>query len=425
MTSKIAKLALALTFTLLPTPGSRAGDSWLNWRGPNQNGSVDSGTYPTAWTTNQIKWKIPLPGKGTSVPIVHQERIYLTSPADGQDAALAFDWSGKQLWQTKLGPEAPPKHRSLASSCNASPVTDGQHIFVYFKSGALAALDLNGKVRWQTNLVEQFGRENLFWDSGTSPTLTEKHVVVARMHSGESWLAAFDKATGQMAWKEARNFKVPTENDNGYATPLLFEQAGRKSILLWGADHLTAHDAASGKTLWTCGNFNPAGTGYWPGIATPVIVDGLAIVPVGRDDRGQASVEAIRLGGQGDVSQSHRAWKREDTGVFVPTPAAHAGRAYLLRNKGEVACLEAATGKTVYKFQLPEHRAPYYASPIVANGVLYAAREDGTVFTAKIHADRLELLSENNLGERFVATPVAANNRLLLRGDSHLFSIAQ
>ena len=94
-----------------------------------------------------------------------------------------------------------------------------------------------------------------------------------------------------------------------------------------------------------------------------------------------------------------------------------------MRNKGEIARLDAGTGETLWTAQLPEHRTPYYASPTIANGVLYAAREDGTIFSGKITAEKFELLSENNLGERFVATPVAANDRLFLRGDNHLFCI--
>lgn len=396
---------------------------WNNWRGPNFSGSVAQGKFPTKFDPNSAQWKVALPGKGTSVPIVHGDKIFITCPADGQDSVMAFDLNGKKLWQTKLGQENPPKHRTLASSCNASPVTDGKSIFASFKSGNFAALDLDGKVRWQQNLVEKYGRENLFWDQGTSPMLTDKHVVIARMHGGESWLAGFDKETGEVRWRELRNYKVPNENDNGYTTPILFDNGGKKALLVWGADHLTAHDAENGKLLWSAGNFNPKGTGLWPHIATPVIAGDIAVVPVGRDDRGQASVHGIKLGGSGDVTQTHRAWQRDDTGVFVPTPAEYQGRVYLLRNKGEIVCMDPATGKTHWTAALPEHRTPYYASPIVANGILYAAREDGAVFAAKV-GEKFELLSENAMGERIIATPVPVKDRLLIRGDNHLFCFA-
>ena len=397
---------------------------WPNWRGPNGNGTVSQGEYPVKWDLEKVTWKVELPGKGTSTPVVHQEKIYLTSPADGEDAVLAYDFNGKELWRTKIGPEEKPKHRQLASSGNASPATDGKGIFVYFKSGNFAALELDGKLRWKINLVEQFGREQLFWDQGTSPMLTDKHVVMARMHGGESWIAGFDKATGELRWREPRNYEVPTENDNGYTTPVPFNYHGRQALLVWGADHLTAHDAENGKLLWECGGFNPDQTGYWPHIATPVIAGNLAVVPVGRDDRNQQGrVHGIRLDGSGDVTQSHRAWKREDFGVFVASPAYYDGRVYLLRNKNEVVCLDPANGKTIWTGALEEHRAPYYSSPMIANGVLYAAREDGMVFTARV-GEKFELLGQNDMGERIIASPVAVANRILLRGDTHLFCIA-
>jgi outer membrane protein assembly factor BamB len=401
-----------------------ASADWPNWRGPNGNGSVASGAYPVKWDDAGVQWKLALPGKGTSVPIVQQDRIYLTSPAEGQDTVMAVDFSGKRLWQTALGPESPPKHRTLASSCNASPVTDGQGLFVYFRSGNFAALELDGKVRWKTNLVERFGRDQIFWDQGTSPVVTDKHVIMARMHSGQSWIAGFDKATGELRWKQPRDYQVPIENDNGYSTPVLFQQGGKQAFLIWGADHLTAHEAETGKLLWSCGDFNPQATGYWPAIATPVVAGSIAIVPVGRDDRpGQARLHGIKLGGNGDVTATHRAWKREDLGVFVTSPVHYQDRVYLLRHRGEVVCLDPATGKTIWTGTFPEHKSPYYSSPTIANGILYAAREDGVVFAAAV-AEKFELRGENPMHERIMATPVPAKNRLLIRGDNHLFCVA-
>ena len=397
---------------------------WPNWRGPEGNGSISAGKFPVKWDATHVWWKVLLPGKGGSTPIVHGQRIYLTGPAEGQDAVLAFDLSGRPLWQTKLGSESAPKHRTLGSSANASPATDGKGLFVYFRSGNLAALELDGKVRWKINLVERFGRDQLFWDQGTSPVLTARHVVMVRMHAGESWLAAFDKSSGELRWRQARNYETPVENDHGYCTPLLFRHEDKPALLVWGADHLTAHDAADGRLLWSCGGFNPEATGYWPAIATPVIVGSTVVVPVGRDDRpGQARIHGIQLGGHGDVTATHRAWKREDTGVFVASPAAYKGRVYLLRHRGAVVCLDPADGKTVWSGAFPENKAPYYSSPVIANGILYAAREDGVVFAARVEGG-FELLGENPMGERIVASPVPVADRLLLRGDHHLFCVA-
>jgi outer membrane protein assembly factor BamB len=396
---------------------------WPSWRGPEGDGSIGFGEYPVKWTADAAAWKVALPGKGGSTPIVWDNRIYLTSPADGEDAVMAFDLSGKELWRTKLGPESRPKHRTLGSSCNSSPVTDGSAVFVYFRSGHFAALEFDGTVRWKQNLTEQFGAEKLFWDQGSSPVVTDKHVILTRMHQGESWVAGFDKATGELKWKVERNYQVPTENDNGYTTPVFFEQDGRKAFLVWGADHLTAHDAGNGELLWQAGGFNPEGTGFWPAISSPVIVGDMAVIPVGRDDRRQGSIQAVKLGGSGDVTESHRAWARDDVGVFVPALVEHEGRVYLLRNRGGLVCLDPKSGETIWSAELPEGRASYYSSPVIANGVLYAAREDGMIFSVKV-GEKFELLGENPMGERIIASPVPVAGKLLVRGDDHLFCIA-
>lgn len=397
---------------------------WPNWRGPSGLGSVAAGVYPDRWKPGSVAWKAALPGKGGSSPAVWRDRVFVTVPAEGEDAVLAFDLSGTLVWQTKLGPASPPKHRTLGSSCNASPVTDGRAVYVYFRSGRLAALGLDGTVRWKINLTERFGSDNLFWDQGSSPVITDKDVILPRMHGGDSWVAGFDRQTGELRWKVARNFKAPTENDNGYGTPIFFEHQGKPAFLLWGADHLTAHAAGDGRLLWTCAGFNPNGTGYWPAIASPVVSGNLAIVPVGRDDRsGQARVHAIRLDGQGDVTASHRVWKREDVGVFVTTPAVYQGRVYLLRHRGEVVCLDPESGRTHWAESLPAGPSSYYASPVIGHGRLYAAREDGMVFSARV-GERFELLGEQAMGERIVASPALSGGRLFLRGDKHLFCIA-
>ncbi len=405
------------------SPMAEASDQWSNWRGPNGDGSSTDGNYPVRWSeTNNILWKSPLPGKGCSTPIVWDNRIFVTAPTDGQDSLLAFDWSGKELWRTKLGAERAGKHRN-GSGSNASPVTDGKSVFVYFKSGNFAALDLDGRVRWQTNLVEAFGRDTLYWDHGTSPVLTEKFVIMARMHAGESWLAAFDKLTGVMRWKVARNYETPTEGDQGYTTPLVIRYENKEALLTWGAERLTVHDLADGKLLWSAAGFNPSATKLWPAVATPVLVGDVAIVPYGRSDRGVPLLYGVKLGKSGELESTNHIWKRTDTGTFVPSPTVWRKNVYLLRDRGEVDCLDPLTGKTVWSDGFPKTSANFYGSPTIVNGRLYAVREDGVVFVANVEK-KFEVLAENNMGERVIATPVFLRDRILVRGEKNLFCLA-
>lgn len=398
--------------------------NWPRWRGPADSGSIANGNFPASLDKTNVLWQVPLPGKGCSTPIVLDKKIYLTAPKDGNDALLVFDWSGELVWQAVFGSESAGKHRN-GSGSNASPTTDGDAVFVYFKSGTLAAVELNGTIRWQTNLVERFGRDTLYWDHGTSPVLTDNHVIMARMHHGESWVAAFDKKTGDIGWKVARNYTTPREGDHGYATPLVVDHFGKQSILVWGSQHLTAHDPANGKVIWSCGNFNPDEEQLWPSISTPVIVDNMAVLAFGRNDRGKPRLHGIQLTGNGDRTEKSHLWKRDDVGTFVPSPVAYNGNVYLLRDKGEMVCVDPKSGDSLWDDAFPKHRAKYYASPLIAGGKLYAPREDGVVFVASVENDKFQLLSENDLGESVIGSPVPAGDRILLRGEKHLFCFTE
>jgi outer membrane protein assembly factor BamB len=416
----VLRHTIATLSILLPLSISAA--DWPHWRGPRDDGVAEAGTYPVKWSdTENVLWKVPLPGKGCSTPIILKQRIYLTAPADGEDALLAFDWSGKLVWQTKLGTERAGKHRN-GSGSNASPITDGESVFVYFKSGNFAALDLDGKIRWRTNLVQAFGKDTLYWDHGTSPVLTEKSVVMTRLHHGESWLAAFDKNTGAIQWKVARNYETLVEGDHSYATPRVIQNRGKEALLVWGGEHVTAHDTANGKLLWSCGGFQVDSKANWPVVATPAVIGDVAVLPFGRSDRGTPFLYGVKLGGEGDVTETHRLWRRADTGTFVPSPAVFQGRVYLARDRGEVECLDPLTGKTIWADAFPKASANFYSSPVIADGKLYTIREDGTAFVASVK-DKFELLAENVVGENVVASPVLVANRVFIRGMNHLFCI--
>jgi len=415
-------VAVALVLFSFGLGSARAGDeNWPQRRGPRDSGSTRTDSAPTSLEDENVAWKVELPGKGCSTPIVFDKRIYVTAPSGGNDAVLAYDWDGKLLWKTEFTAETPGKHRN-ASGCNPSPVTDGQQVFVAFKSGTLAALNLDGSIRWQKNLVSLYGPVNLFWDFGTSPVLTDKDVVMARMHGGESWLAAFAKDTGELRWKTDRTYETPREVDNGYTTPQVIQFAGRQALLTWGAEHLTIHEAAGGALLWSCGGFNPNATPLWPAVASSVVVDGMAVVCFGRADKGAPRLHGIRLEGKGDVTTTHRVWLREDVGAFVPTPVEYNGLVYVVSDRGQVDCIDPVSGKSLWTESLPRSSSNFYGSPVIAGGVLYAPREDGTVFVLRVEGG-FKILAERKFEDRIIASVVPAANRLFVRGEAHLYCL--
>jgi outer membrane protein assembly factor BamB len=397
--------------------------NWINWRGGDGTRALESGPQILKFGGERYRWKVALPGKGSSTPIVVDGRIFLTVPVEGVDGLLCFDAEGQQQFQTIFGAEHPGKHRR-GSGANASPVSDGSKIFVYFKSGTLAAVDLNGQVNWQLDLVEKYGRESLYWDHGTSPILTENHVVMARMDERDSWLAAFDKKTGELAWKVARNYKTPRECDHGYSTPVVIQYDGQEAILTWGAEQITIHQASDGQLIWSCGNFNPEKNQLWPTIASPVVVGDMVVVAFGRADRGTPRLFGVRLTGRGDVTATNHVWSRDDIGTFVPTPLVHGKNVIVLGDRGEVECLDPQTGQTVWKDRYPQARANFYASPLLLGSNLYAIREDGAAFVSEIRDASVKLLAENEMQQDIIGSPVPLGDSILIRGETHLFCIA-
>ena len=414
----LVNISVVMAMLALIFPSPLQGES-PHWRGPEQNGLFTGGPSPEQLTESTLQWKAPLPGKGTSTPIIVEKTIYLTSPDKGQDAVLAFNQLGKELWRTLLGDEKAGKHRN-GSGANASPATDGERLFVYFKSGHFAGLDLTGHVLWQQNLVEQYGPDTLYWDHGTSPVVTQTGVVMTRMHKGESWLASYDPKTGALQWKIPRNYTTPTEGDHGYTTPIVTTLNDKEVILIWGAQHLTAHDPSNGQVLWSCGDFNPRNVVYWPAVATPVLINDMVVVPFGRADKRQPRLHGIRLTGKGDVTASNRIWKIDDHSCFVPSPTTDGKNALVLSDRGALASIDPETGNKNWTLQLTEHRSSYYASPSVADGKLYAPREDGVVFVVDL--ENRSILSENDLGERVIGSPVALGHNVYIRGEKHLFN---
>ena len=413
-----ALLALAVAM-----PSLARAENWPNWRGPSQSGVAEGKEYPTKWSsTENVAWKVKLPGRGASTPIVWEDRIFLTcGVAEKEEPArnmlLCYDRGGKELWRTEIG-KAKPIKSAKGSSTNPSATTDGKHVFAYFKSGDFGAVDFSGKIVWQMNLQEKYGEDTLWHDVGTSPVLTKNHVIATVMHGGPSFLAAFDKVTGKLAWKQDRNTGAPSESADSYTTPVVVNSGEQELIVVLGADYVTGHDAANGKELWRVGDLNPRKNPNFRSISSAVVSDGVVIAPYARG----GTVTAIKLGGQGDVTETHVLWTKENLGADVPTPIAKDGKVYLCNDKGQISCLDLKTGEPLWTTQPEKKRlTTVSSSPILAGGKLYITREDGKTYVITPEKDS-KVVAENELqGEFVLATPVFVDGKVLLRTNDHLY----
>lgn len=415
MMKHLLPAAFFLGFTALATA-----QNWPTWRGPNYDGISTEKGFPTKWSqTENVAWKFKLPAKCGSSPVVWENTIFLTSPGDGKNQVICLNRSGEKLWQTAVGTARRGKHKK-ASAANPSPVTDGKHVWVYFKSGDVACLDFNGKIIWQKNLQKMYGKDTLWWDLATSPVLTDDCVVITCMHSGPSYLVGLEKETGKVAWKIDRNLGAPVEAAQSYTTPVVVSQNGKKLIVILGADFVTAHNAADGKELWRCGGFNPTGHKYYRSISSPVVAEGMVFAPYARG----STLTAVKLGGTGDVTKSHRAWNFKGASADVPTPVARNGRVYVCSDRGVITCLDTSSGKTIWSKQVEKGRGGFSSSPVLADGKIYILREDGTGYVLK-EGDEFELLGRNSLNENSLASICPTRGQLLIRTAQNLYCIGK
>lgn len=401
----------------LAMPCSLLAENWPNWRGPHFNGVAEQGDYPIEWDQEKnVKWKVDLPAFGSSTPAVWGDLIFVTSPRENENVVFCFDLDGNKKWEATLGEQTPGKHK-MGSGSNPSPVTDGEHVWVYFKSGDFGCLDFDGKLIWKTNLQSQFGDDTLWWDLGTSPVLTNKHVVVACMQEGPSYLAAFSKTDGKLAWKHDRTFDVPKENDQSYTTPIVTESNNREIIIVLGADVVTAHDATNGQEIWRVGGLNPGNEGYWRSIASPVLDNGVLYAPYARGK----TITAIKVGGSGDQTQNNTLWTKTGISIDVPTPTVLDGKIYICNDRGAVECIDQKTGETLWKTEPARSRGSFYASPIIAGDHIYCIREDGVTFVVSLKTQKI--VAENDLGAKTAASPVFVKNVALIRTADGLYCI--
>ena len=239
-------------------------------------------------------------------------------------------------------------------------------------------------------------------------------VVIACQQEGPSYVAAFNKSSGKVVWRQARQFQVPREAEQSYTTPVV-HSVGEGEVIVLGADHVTAHRLSDGSEIWRVGELNPERKDFFRSISSPVIAGDLLLAPYARGD----SLTAIRLNGEGDVTDTHVAWKSEYA-ADVPTPAVSGDRVYVCRDSREAVCLDRITGKVVWKGTLDKRKIAFSSSPVVADGKVYFTREDGTTFVTR-DADQFELIATNSVGEQTVATPVLADGQIYLRTLTKLY----
>lgn len=410
-------LHLAIAASVLYCHMALATD-WPQFRGPGGQGIAAGEGLPTTWSdTENLEWKAALPGAGASSPIVLGDKVYVTcysgygldkkSPGVMQDLALhlicveASD--GKVVWDSKVAPKLPekPKIRDHGYS-GPTPATDGKGIYVFFGKSGVYRFDLTGKQLWQADV----GSRSHGWGCGTSPVLCGDLVIINASVESTS-LVALDKATGKEAWR-APGMAA------SWNTPHLVDVAGGKQELVVSVKHkLLAFDPKTGKSLWTCEGIHD--------YVCPSIVshDGVVYAIGGR----KSQTVAVRAGGSGDVTASHRLWVA-NVGANVSSPVVYDGHLYWVSDRNTTAyCVRLRDGEVMYQEKFPKQP---YASTVLADGKLYVVARWGGAYVLAAKP-QFEQLAHNTLNDRsvFNASPAVANGKLFLRSDRFLYCIGK
>lgn len=383
---------------------------WPQWRGPSGQGVVEGAAYPDTWSDREnVRWKVAVPGRGHSSPIVWKDRIFLTTAYDGaRRVVLSFRRrDGKLLWEA-AAPQAEPVERLYRknSYATATPVTDGERVYALFGNGGLLAVDFNGKQVWHYS----FGATSNYHGPGGSPLLYKDRVIFYQDQRTDSFVAAIHAKTGRLLWRTPRQERV------GWGTPIAIRAGDRDEIIVSGQFAVRAYDPDTGRELWTARGNTVEVT------PTPAVGHELVFCSSGR----AGPTLAIRPGGSGDVTQTHIVWQTPRGSPFIPSPLVYGDYLYLVNDMTSIAtCLEAKTGETLWQGRLGEaRRESFSASPIAMNGKVFFTNDDGETFVVAAGPE-FKLLRVNRLGEQTLATPALVEGKWYFRTASHLIAIGR
>lgn len=441
------RLLRGIVLGVLVCSAHLSAENWPQWRGPGGQGISRETKLPAAWTPEKnIAWKVEVPGRGHSAPVVWNDRVFITTAIEGAavpgakaiehiDAGkpflhpdsmgadrkqtykvMAYDGrTGKLLWERTSWEGAPFDNRHRKGSfASPSVATDGKLVFAYFGAEGVYAYDVNGGPVWKTSVGKV---KTLGLGAASSPVLYRDLVILQCDDDDgrESAIVALDTRTGKERWRTKRPVQV------SWSTPVLVEapstgsgQAARTELVTNGTEWIIAYDPATGKELWrTKGVESNA-------IHTPIVGDGVVIVTAGFPAK---KTIAIRPGGSGDVTNTARIlWTYAKGTAYVVSPILYEGLVYLVNDRGVITAMDARTGDIRYEGGRVPVPASFMGSPVAADGRILMTSEDGDTFVIRA-GPKHEVLATNSVGEPVYTTPAISNGRIYIRGEKHLFAI--
>jgi len=446
--------------------------SWPQFRGPNSSGVAKKEKPPIRFSAEtNLLWKVEVP-PGLSSPCVAGDRIFLT--AFENEKLFAICWQrrdGKELWRREAPPGKPQEGQQVSSPAVATPVTDGERVYVYFVPFGLVAYDLDGKEQWRKPVAIEYVMNG----SGTSPAISGDTVVLnCDQDGGESFLIAVEARTGKTRWQTSRAGSI-----GSYTTPITWRRGAQEEVVVCGSLRVAGYALRTGKESWAANVLTSVAVAPTPVIGDDrLYVMSRGVPPTamgtfadfsGKSDKdgdgklakdeappgfggttfrtldfdkdgyitekdwssmtnlfakGDSGLFALRAPGSGDITATHVAWKQTKGVSGIASPLFYEGRIYAVQDGGRVTCWDAKSGKPLYEQERLGAEGEYYASPIAANGHIYLASSRGTITTIRAK-DALEVEARNDVGESVMTTPAIADSKLYVRSASHLWAFGR
>jgi len=430
-----SKNALIIIILGLFIPLCSGADNWPEWRGPFQNGSTDAKGLPSHWGKEEnMVWVRPMPGPGSSTPIICNGRVFVTSTQkDSTDLlALCFEEAtGKELWRKKMS--VAQRRVPLNEMASPSPVTDGKYVYFLFGSGELVVVDYEGKVIWTRNLEAEYGNIAIQFGYSSSPILYKDklYITILRREKAykpplsdkplDSFFMALEPQTGKTIWKQVQRIDVEDESKESYATPVIFEDGARAELLMTGGDHITSHDPETGKELWRFEHTTEKGDDHR---IVPSLLTGDGLIFGTRFKHG--GLFALKEVRNGTQIKAEYAWEFEGPAPDCSTPLLYDGLLYVLdgiRKGGVISCLDPKTGRLYWQGKL-KGRAPWRASLTGADGKLYGINEKSEAVVLAAGREKFHILFRYNFDEKPTRSSIAAvNGKIFVRTAKHLYCI--
>lgn len=406
-------ISFLITLCLFSTTNI-SGQEWTRFRGPNGTGIADpDAKIPTNWSKDNIKWKVAIPGKAHSSPVLWGHKLFISSVKHGekvQTLACFNAKNGEVIWEKEFKAADYPIHRFNSHASTSAAVTEDQVFFTWGtpENIRLVALDHDGNIQWRKNLgafKSQHGPAN-------SPMVHANKVIYANDQLGVSYLVAFDVKTGDQVWRVERE----SGSKAAYSTPCLFEPTRGEPYLVFNSSThgITGVDPDSGAVLW-----EKRGLFDKRSVSSPVFSKNLIFGSCGSGGGGNYVVAISAPNDTSRIESPELVYRFRRSAPYVPTPLVNDNKIYFLSDSGIASLIDLESGETIYSERTGMR---YFGSPILANGHLFAISTTGIVSIIK-EGDEFELVSTYDLGEESHSTPAVANGKMYLRTSGHLFCV--